>query len=90
MSNEFKIVCGKCQAEATLVADADGDVALCLICGRRNAFEDAQRIAGEHFLHCMIPDLRKDIGGVSKSERGENRTAQQRLGQTHRWHALPL
>ena len=34
-------------------------VAMCPICGQRDDLEVAQRIAGEHFLHQMIPDLQK-------------------------------
>lgn len=43
MSNEFKIVCATCEAVPEIVADPDGEVAMCPICGQRDDAEDAQR-----------------------------------------------
>lgn len=79
--SEFKVVCGKCQSDVAILSDPDGEVAMCRMCGQRDDLDDAQRTAGEHFLHQMIPDLQKSIG---KAVEGNN------SGCIYRWHAAPL
>ena len=63
MSTQFKIICSTCKVDAQVVSDNDGE-AICSTCGQRDDLEDAQRIAGEHFLKEMIPGLETDIESV--------------------------
>ena len=60
--SEFKVVCGTCQSDIAIIADPGGEAAVCVMCGQQDDLKDAQRIAGEHFLHQMIPDLYLLIG----------------------------
>ena len=77
VSNEFSVVCGACRFDVAIIFECDGEMAMCPICGQRDRLEEAQRVAGEHFLHQMIPDLQ------SRVRRDEHEPG-------YRWHAAPL
>ena len=79
--SEFKVVCGNCQSDIAIISDVDGEAAICPICGQRDDFGEAQRVAEEHFLHQMIPDMRESIQPGSTAKKA---------GQSYRWHAAPL
>lgn len=90
MSNEFKVVCGKCQSDVAILADPDGEVAMCPICGQRDNLEEAHRVAGEHFLYEAIPDLQKSIGQALKGGSFMKLTPERQPRRSYRWHAVPL
>jgi uncharacterized Zn finger protein (UPF0148 family) len=86
MAAEFTVVCGTCKQDAQLVADADGEVAVCPECGQRDTLENANRIASEHFLQQAIGSLpgrsASDLFVQFQSKRGAQ--------QTFKWHAVPV
>ena len=90
MSAQFKVVCGKCQSDIAIITDTDGESAMCLMCGRRDNLADAQRIAGEHFLHQMIPDLQNRIGHAVRGNEFVKFSAKRQLRGGYSWHAAPL
>ena len=90
MSNEFNVVCGKCQSDIAIIRDPNGELAMCPMCGQRDDLEDAQQIAGEHFLHEMIPGLQKKLGDPVKGNDSIEFTAKPLPRGVYRWHALPL
>lgn len=90
MSNEFKIVCGSCKADVQIFSEPHGEAVVCSKCDQRDHLEDAQRIAGEHFLHEMIPDIQKSIGNALKGNGPLKFTPKRQLSRAYRWHAVPL
>jgi hypothetical protein len=67
MSEEFRVVCGKCQLGAEVVTDADGNAeAVCPGCGRRDKIEDAQRIASEHYVEAVKATLNKTMRDAAR------------------------
>jgi hypothetical protein len=86
---EFKVVCGNCQAEPEVVADASGELILCPSCGQHDDLDTAQRMAGDHFIHQMIPDLRNRIESLRGSSPPFELSPGHPPSSDYRWHAAP-
>lgn len=90
MSDQFKVVCGKCHSDPEIVTDSDGEAAVCGSCGQRDSLKDAQRIASEHFLKQAIPDLNKGFGSAVRGSKVMKFEAKSQPRRSYRWHAVPL
>ena len=90
MSDEFKVVCGECQFDVAILLEADGEIAICPVCGQMDELKEARRVAGEHFLHRRIPDLQNRIRNAAKDNDPVNLTANTEHSRSYRWHAVPL
>jgi hypothetical protein len=90
MSAQFRVVCGKCWSDIAIIAERHGELAMCPMCGQRDDLEQAQRIAGEHFLRQMIPDLQSGIADIVRGDEVVTFSARRQPGGTFSWHAAPL
>ena len=90
MSAQFKVVCGKCRSDIAIITDTDGEVAMCPMCGQKDDLEQAHRIAGEHFLRQMMPDLQQGIGDVIRGNEFVKLSTKRQPRGTYSWHAAPL
>ena len=90
MSAQFKVVCGTCKSDIAIIADTDGEVAMCPMCGQRDDLEQAQRIAGEHFLRQMLPDLQTGIRDAIRVNEFVKFSAKRQPRGSYSWHAAPL
>jgi len=90
MSTQFKIICATCKADAQVTSGCDGEAAICPTCGQRDDLEDAQRIAGEHFLQEMIPGLQTDLESLIKGDKFMKSEGERQTRHSCRWHAVPL
>jgi hypothetical protein len=91
MSEQFRVVCGKCQLGAEVVTDADGNAeAVCPACGQRDKVEDAQRIAGEHYTEGVKAMLNKTMSDAARGSKvlKFKPGAPLKADSAFRWHAV--
>ena len=90
MSAQFKVVCGNCRSDIAIITETDVEVAMCPMCGQRDDLEQAQRVAGEHFLRQTIPDLQKGIGDVVRGNEFVKFSGKRQPSGSYSWHAAPI
>ena len=88
---QFRVVCGKCYCDPEVVPDPNGaDQAVCPQCGLRDYVEDAQRIAGQHFIERKLPTMKKAFGGEASGKNVVKLNPKNRRRRVYRWHGSPV
>lgn len=91
MPDQFRVVCGTCQVDPEIVANADGnDEAVCPGCGQSDKLEDATRIAGEHYVEGVKAMLNKTMRDAARGSKIIKFKPGAPLRTDFRWHAAEV